>query len=244
MSKSLLLHLWCNMTMSHPHPSMLEPIFEAMRENEGFLRSSARDVEDEAVKLINESIDYLSYMPELPDKRKYYVEHAMAFLLHNVLMPFSYANYMNLLAGNLPGCFMGLRLMLESLTKCYLADTKYPKLAFFRERVEELDKELRQNRQSISRSMEVLGAELDVGDDFSVLWKELSDTWFHTRGFANKVVENIVNSSDAPSWALVLPMPYSLSDLDTIYEFGKTTVIFRSLLAVTMKKYKWDDNLG
>jgi hypothetical protein len=139
---------------------------------------------------------------------------------------------------------MGLRLMLESLTKCYLADKKYPKLAFFRERLEEIDKELWKNRQSISRSMKDLGIELDMGDDFSVLWKELSETWFHTAGLANKVVENIVNSSNAPSWGLVLPMPYSLSDLDIIYEFGKTTAEFRSLLAVAMKKYKWGDNLG
>ncbi len=232
------------MTMSHPYPSMLEPIFEAMRENEEFLRSNARDVEDEAVTLTNEAIDYLPLMSELPDKEKYYAEHAMAFMLHHVLMPFSYANYMNLLAGNLPGCFMGLRLMLESLAKCYLADMKYAKFTFFRERLEELDKELWQNRQSISKSLEDLGMELNVGDDFSGLWKELSESWFHTAGFANKVIENIVNSSNAPSWALVLPMPYSLNDLDTINEFGRRNAEFRSLLAVTMRKYKWDDNLG
>lgn len=125
----------------------------------------------------------------------------------------------------------------------YLADMKYAKIAFFRERLEELDKELWQNRQSISKSMKGLGTKLNVGDGFSVLWKELSESWFHTAGFANKVVENIVNSSNAPSWALVLPMPYSLNDLDTIYEFGRRNAEFRSLLAVTMKKYKWDDNL-
>ena len=151
------------MATSSSYPSMLDFIFETMRENEGFIRSNAREVEDQAIILINDVIDYIPHLSELPDKEDYYARHAMAFFLLHVAMPFSYANYMNLLSGNLPGCFTGLRLVLESLAKCYLADIKYPKLAFFQKKLEALDQELWQNNQSIPKAMRNLGKDLYGG---------------------------------------------------------------------------------
>jgi len=174
---------------SASRPSMLAFICERIKENEEFLRSNTRDVEDEIVKLINEAIDNIPHMVEVPEKRDYYVERAMAFFIHHVLMPFSCANYVNLLVSNLPGCFMGLRLMLESLAKCYLADARYSEIPFFQERLQKFDKELQRKRQSISKAMIDLGNELGIGDGFFTLWRKLSQDWLHTAGFANKVVD-------------------------------------------------------
>lgn len=75
------------------------------------------------------------------DSREDYVKRSMFFFLHNILMPSSYAIHTDLLISNLPACFMELRLMLESLIKCYLADLKYPEQSFFQRKLELLEKE-------------------------------------------------------------------------------------------------------
>ena len=59
--------------------------------------------------------------------------------LNHVLMPVGGAIYVNALTGNLPACFMELRLALESLVKCYLADLKYSDRPFFQEKLNLLE---------------------------------------------------------------------------------------------------------
>jgi len=54
-------------------------------------------------------------------------ESSISFFYYHILIPHSYSLYLNLLTGNLPMCFVGLRFMYESLMKCYFADVKYPK---------------------------------------------------------------------------------------------------------------------
>ena len=70
------------------------------------------------------------------DRVSLYLERSMAFFFYHVLRPFSCAIHTDVLTGNLPACFMELRLMLESLAKFYLADSKYPEQTFFQERLE------------------------------------------------------------------------------------------------------------
>ena len=114
----------------------LAHLVEVIRENEKFLRDNAEGTYKEVIGLINDAIDNVGLAVEKPEREKDYLEHSMAFFTYHVLMPFSHAVYMDLLAGNVPACFMELRLMLESLARCYLADSRHPEVPFFQRRLE------------------------------------------------------------------------------------------------------------
>lgn len=158
-------------------------------------------------------------------------------------MPSSYAIHTDLLIGNLPACFMELRLMLESLIKCYLADLKYPEQSFFQRKLELLEKETKdKNGEEIPKREHDFIKEFDEImnlDGGSVkLWGKLSKDWVHTRGVVDRVVSQISEKSGPPSWALVIPMNYAEDDLDTIKELCKRVSQFRELLKVTIENYK------
>jgi len=209
-------------------------IIKVMRENEEFLRKNAKETCDEVVELMNDAIDYVMHAVKRKESRKDYVNRSMAFFLHHILMPFSYAIYVDLLVGNIPACFMELRLMLESLAKCYFADLKYPDRTFFQERLELLEAE----DLSMSKLMKELGKELGFENDFVALWGKLSRDWIHTKGIMDRVVSQVIEKSDIPPWALTLPMNYKENDLDAVDELRKYISQFRTLLTTTMEKYQ------
>jgi hypothetical protein len=143
----------------------------------------------------------------------------------------------------MPACFMELRLMLESLAKCYLADLKYPDETIFREKLELLEKELEREHKSISKLMKELRGELGLkNDDFVALWGKLSQDWIHTKGIVDRIVKEITEKSAAPSWTFIIPIKYTETDLDTIDELRKRISQFRGLLKVIIEKYQqeWD----
>jgi len=214
-----------------------------MKENEEFLRSNAKGTYEEIIDLINDTIDLVGYAVNRKDGREDYVKRSMVFFLHNILMPSSYAIYIDLLIGNLPACFMELRLMLESLTKCYLADLKYPEQNFFQRKLELLEKETKDKKgEEVPKREHDFIKEFDEIINLDVesvkLWGKLSKDWVHTKGVVDRIVSQISEKSGPPSWALVIPMNYSESDLDTIKELGKRISQFRKLLKVTIENYK------
>ncbi len=215
----------------------LDNTVKIMRENEEFLRKNAEETYEEVIRLINDAIDLIGYNVKGEKRIKDYVRHSMFFFLLHILIPSSYAIYINWLIGNLPTCFMELRLILESLVKCYLADLKYQDKNFFQEKLELLEKELMRNNISISRLMKGLGKKLGLKNDFNALWGKLSKDWIHTKGVVDRVVNQIIKSR-VPSWALVIPMNYSEADLDTIEELGKRISQFRNLLKATIENYQ------
>jgi hypothetical protein len=206
-------------------PDYLAFITKVMRENEEFLHENAKEAYNEVVELVNDAIDLAKQGVK---EKSNYAKFSMDFFIYHILMPYSYAIYVDLLAGNLPVCFMQLRLMLESLAKCCLADSRYADQPFFQQRIELLEKK----RLSTSKLMEDLGKELRVGNDFKSLWHQLSQDWVHTRGIADGVVNYVVQNSDVPPWALLIPMSYRASDLGTINKLQEQIVKFRDLLAV------------
>lgn len=209
-------------------------IFEVMRENEKFFRKNAKGTYEEVIELINDAIDNVGLFVKEND----YLERSMTFFTYHILMPFSYAVYLDLLAGNIPVCFMELRLMLESLAKCYLADSKYSEVAFFQERLKLLEREIEQAGLSVSKLMKELGKELGATNDFISLWSKLSQDWLHTKGFSDKLVGHVIEQSDMPSWSLVIPMNFRESDLSILEELRNRISQFRSLLVTTMGKYR------
>lgn len=216
----------------------LNYIFEVMRQNEAFLRQNTEETYYKVVELINDAIDYVVFASKKSGED--YIKYSMIYFLHHILMPFSHAIYIDMLTGNIPACFMKLRLMLESLVKCYLADIKYPDSSFFQERLELLDKENKRDNKSTSKLMGELGKEL--GLNFVALWGKLSQDWVHTKGIMDRVVAQVIEKSDVPSWGLVLPMYYAESDLDTIDELRNRISKFRRLLTYVIEKYQQKNN--
>jgi len=214
----------------------LNCIIEVMRQNEAFLRQNAEETYYEVVELINDAIDYVVFAAKKSGED--YVKYSMVSFLHHILMPFSSAIYVDMLVGNIPACFMELRLMLESLVKCYLADLKYPDRTFFQERLKLLEAE----NLSTSKLMKDLGRKLGLENNFVALWSKLSQDWIHTNGIMDKVVAQLIKKSDVPSWGLALPMYYAESDLDTIDELRNRISKFRSLLTTVMEKYQQENN--
>ena len=155
----------------------------------------------------------------------------MAFFVHHTLQPFSYAIYLELLAANLPMCFIELRLLLETLVKCYLADLKHPSLSSSQEKLASLDR-------NISKLMDEMGEEIGVGDGFRVMWNSLSENWVHTKGLANNVLGFVIEKATVPPWALGVPMHYTKSDLEAIAELRQQIATFRNLLKRSIKAYR------
>ena len=208
-------------------------ITRVMKENEIFLLENAEETYDEVVSLTNDAIDYVGFSVER-EKRL-----SMIFFIHHLLIPSSYAIHTDLLTGNLPVCFMGLRLMLESLAKCYLADLRYPDQSFFQKKLELLEKEIkRKNDKNIPKRehdfIEEFDGELGLNKKSVKLWGKLSQDWIHTKGIVDRIVKKITEKSDAPSWAFIIPVKYIENDLDTIDELRKRISQFRSLLKDTI----------
>lgn len=218
---------------SSPGDEYLHHVVQVMRENNAFLRGNAKEVLDEVVRLINDAIDYVSVAVKRREATEEYVKSAMVFFLQHVLMPFSYALYAEALAANLPACFMQIRLVVESLALCYLADARYPDLAFFEDKL----KRLEADGYRASRCMKEVDAELGLEDEFIRLWGRLSGDWIHTRGVVGKVVDSILVTSEVPAWALVIPMSYAQSDLETLEELRKRVSQLRGLLSATTSAY-------
>lgn len=208
-----------------------------MKGNEEFLRKNAEETYEEVIGLINDAIDLIGSNVKGEKSIKDYVRHSMFFFLLHILIPSSYAIHTDWLTGNLLVCFMELRLMLESLVKCYLSDLKYQDKNFFQEKLELLEKELIKNNISISKLMKDLGKKLGLKNDFIALWGKLSKDWIHTKGVVDRVVNQTIKFG-VPSWALVIPMNYSEDDLDTIEELGERISQFRNLLKATLENYK------
>ena len=208
-------------------------IVEVIRDNEEFLREKAKKTFDEIIELINDAIDHMIFIAGRREGKEDYVENSMSFFIYHVLLPQSYAIYTDLLTGNLPVCFMELRLMLEMLTKCYLADLKYPDETFFIEKIKLLEKE----NKSTSKSMKELEKRLDLENNIVTLWGKLSTEWIHAKGIADKFVDQIIRAPGIPSWGLITPMNYTENDLENINEVYKRVSQYRIVLKTLIGKY-------
>ena len=172
------------------------------------------------------------------ERERNYFKYSIIFFIHHVLIPFSYAIYLDLLAGNVPACFIELRLMLESLAKCYLSDSRYPEKPSFWEKFELLEQEIVQRNLSISKLLRELDNELIDKDSFVALWGKLSQDWVHAKGFIDRLVAYLIEKFDIPAWALVIPMNYTNKDLDILEELRNRISQFRRILKTTIKKWK------
>lgn len=219
----------------------LDHIFQVMTENEAFLYRDSTEVYEQVFGLTSDAVDYIGFAIEKRSSAENFVKCAILYFLNHVLMPVSGAVYVNALTGNLPACFVELRLALESLVKCYLADLKYSDRSFFQEKLNLLEKELKKERKSISSLMRELDEYL--GSKSSIdLWGKLSQEWVHAAGVMDGIVDHIAEKSDIPPWGLVIPMNYTPDDLQTLNKLQEQLAEFRHILKLVMQNYQQSAN--
>lgn len=216
----------------------LDHIFQVIRENEDFLRENSEELYSEIIGLMSDGIDLVRIAIGEGVGAEDYVKCSVLYFLNHVLMPVGGAIYVNALTGNLPPCFMELRLALESMVKCYLADLKYPGLGFFRDKLHLLEKDARKEHTSISKMMKEFDRHLKLRGDSIALWGKLSESWVHTRGIMDEIVDYVVEKSDIPPWGLVIPLSYTRDDLSSLDELRKRLAQFRHLLEVAMQEHE------
>jgi len=213
----------------------LNHLFDMLRQNEAFLYKNAQELYTEVVALENNAIDHLGGWSRSEAGPADYVKAAMRYFLIDVLLPVSGAIHLNALAGNLPGCYSALRLALESLVKCYLADVCYPDQGFFRDRVCLLENSHNGRPRSTTSFMKEWDKLLKREDGSAVLWKELSQMWVHAGGVMEGITNRIVQQADAPAWGMVLPQVYTMGDVIALNELQRKLAQFRSLLRDAMR---------
>ncbi len=138
--------------------------------------------------------------------------------------PLSYAVWMDLLCGNLPACFMELRLILESLAGFSLIDSFSQESEFF----EKMQNAFYKGKPS--DKLKEFGNKIGVKNEPLNLWKKISQNWVHSKGIVKRVISEIIEKSDVPSWALVIPIEYTNSDLKDIEELGECISKLRELI--------------
>lgn len=211
-----------------PFSSDIKELAIILDENDKFLKSNAKGTYDEIVELANDAIDYVFFLVK---RRRALEEHsrfAVSSFIYHILMPVSFGIRMNLLSGNPLGCFSELRILVESLGECFIADLKHPECSFFQEKIELVHRD----GMRISQRLK------ELSEDFVALWGKLSQAWLHTRGLVDKIVTRIIYNKDWPLWSLVVPATYTEGDLRILSELRKRVSQFRILLARTVNDWK------
>jgi len=201
--------------------SFADVISETVKKNEAYLRDHVRETFSEVIEFVNDAIDYWKAFSSKSGKESM-VKSACANFVFRILMPLSYAVFLDLLAANLVACFAELRMITEGLAKAYLADQLFSEMGFFAERLEALEEERRRKRISTTKLLQ------NVDRRFVALWDKLSREWLHPTGIVRRLVE--VGKEQVPSWSLLVPMPLSQDDMSTLQDLCKAVKDLRELL--------------
>ena len=176
---------------------------------------------------MNDVIDYIQPMPRNPTE---FTRSAKAVFVATSLMPTSFGIYTDFLAGNIPLCFVQLRMMIESMAVYFTADKEHNQESFFYDKIV-LSKKA-QDLQGV-RISKVISA---IDEDAAKVWHRCSQ-WVHPQDLAKKFV-NYVAEHGAPSWSLALPMEYDSIDEPAIEELGSELALFRRILSRMMNNWE------
>jgi hypothetical protein len=161
------------------------------------------------------------------------VRSAFLFSLFHVIWPLSLGVMSNLLIGNLPACFMQLRLLVETAAKALLVDYKVRFQTDAFTGVEALEEFFRSSRVSTSRVLSELSkVKVDEGavEDAVKLWNKLSEEWVHFRGYVRKLRKAIEEYGDIQSYGYGVPNELSEEDASDLGELAECLASARRLL--------------
>ncbi len=203
-----------------------------LRQNAEFCQSNqeARETRTELSRLMNDGVDYIVWIAKFKDWHLVRTSSTTANYVFSMLFPLAQGVYLDFLAGNVPSCFMQLRMLVEQLARCFEADAEYSGKGFFQDKLVNLEAEMSRTRRSLSSLISSL-------DNRAVdLWRNLSNRWVHMRHF-EPIVESILGPG-VPGYALTVPSPYTTTDIQDIAELRATVTMFRKILVPIMEKWK------
>ena len=204
-------------------PNLVKVIME---DNVSFFQShpTAKETLKEVEGLLQDALKYIGWkeLPEDPSGQ-YAVNFAVINFIHFVLLPLSCAISFDFLGGNLPACFMQLRVLIEQLAKCFFADLNYQDLNLALDKIEHLEAKGR----GITRMVTKLNPANET------LYKVLSNDWVHL-----KHLKPIVKIFERGDVQMLVPVPCSENELPEIQELGRAIHIYRFVLADTLQKWK------
>lgn len=194
--------------------------------NYNFLRKETRNSYNEAVYLTKDAEAFMIFIIADQQLKKEFLNWCMIMYGHNVLTPFSHGIFSDMLIGNLPVCFFQLRMLLESLVKCFYADSKYPRHLLSKQKLEMIEMEIKsKNISEMMKESEKIS--LIKPKSILKLWKDLSDEWIHP--------EKIIKNEE------ILPTPpreYIKKDISDIkkLEYGiiEFNIIFHAIKDIWM----------
>jgi len=204
-----------------------------MQENSEFLLTNLGDSYSEVVGLIDDSWNFVISFVKRENWEHYYTQFSRVYFADHILMPLSFALRIDLLLGNIPACFFELRMILESMVKCFWADTRYREQDHFMEKLQCLEDENNRKNTSTSKLLE------EMGHDYVALWGSLSKEWLHTEGFIRRILGETLSKSGIPAHALAIPMTYNETDIDIIKELHASVSKFRALLKDTINRWNF-----
>lgn len=105
----------------------------------------------EVVDLVNDVIDYWPRKLSSREFTELAAKSAFLFSTLHIIWPLSNGVFIDLLEGNLPACFMQLRLIVETATKALYADYEYRLKGVSVYNIEELEKAFRKEKISLSK---------------------------------------------------------------------------------------------
>jgi hypothetical protein len=210
---------------------MAENLSRTAEKNETFFKSGpARKSWTEIVELVNDAIDHVGWFVKLTDWRSSLATSPVANYLAVLLMPLSYGVYTDLLVGNLPCCFMQLRVLIEQLGKTRYSERGSSQKEPFQEKLTDLETKIAQRK--ISLTQVIRGS---LGHETAELWAGLSERWIHVKGL-RRIIEAV--EADSSRLNLVMPMPLTEADLPDLVELQKGVATFRRVLAQTVGEWK------
>ena len=215
----------------------VEEVRKIMRKNDKFLLENGREYLETIFFFVSvDVIGYVTQIASLPNLKKHYQNWAMCAYIFHVLPPVSYGILIDLLVGNLPNCFFGLRVLLETLAKSYYADAKYPSHLNFKQKFQFLENESK--KRTTSQIMKEVDNLLMLNNKCYSIWKETSSKWIHSEGIIDKVFSKIMKNVKISSWNVIVPCLYDKNDLPEIADFYKLFSDFKEINKEAIESWK------
>ena len=197
-------------------------ICEDAKRNEQFARSCS--VASEALKL---SVDVWNYTFDIEIECLRSKQFgAVPLTIIHVIHPQIYGMIYNFLLGNLPACYMSMRVVLEAVVDAVIVSTRFYDLPF-PDNLRHLRRLERETRLTFADKCRLLipASAQSVIENINELWSYLSEHWTHAKGIVRKLDDKVREATQKgqtvtpPMWALALPYTYDESDIDDLREF-------------------------
>ena len=206
-------------------------------------RLGIREVEEalsETIKLANDIIDYWGEVPH-ENFTDLAVRSTFLFSLLHIIWPSTNGIALDLLLGNLPACFMQLRLIVETMAKSLATDYTYEFKGISVYNSESLERYLKSEKVSTSRFLRKMLSEVmgrDAAEETLKLWGKLSEDWAHFRGIVRRIKESLEKERFPPSYHLALPIELDEEVREDLEELVKRVKNTRELLKIFFERWK------